>query len=81
MVAASTGILYVGLYDPFAPGQATFGGYQDRASYQCSWNTYDCRDFRTQSEAQAAFRACGGIQNDVHWLDDDRDGRACEWLP
>ncbi len=39
----------------------------------------DCRDFRTQAEAQRFFENAG--PGDPHWLDDDRDGVACEWLP
>jgi hypothetical protein len=37
----------------------------------------DCADFATQAEAQAFFRSQG--PGDPHRLDDDRDGRACEW--
>lgn len=48
---------------------------------QCRSNMYDCRDFRTQREAQALYRLCGGRQNDVHNLDSDVDGMACERLP
>lgn len=51
------------------------------ASYQCSRNAYNCSHFRTRLEAQAAYQACGGRDNDVHRLDDDRDGLACEFLP
>jgi hypothetical protein len=47
----------------------------------CSDNKYDCSDFNTQAEAQNVFESCGGITNDVHWLDGDQDGVACEWLP
>jgi Excalibur calcium-binding domain len=32
-------------------------------------------------DAQAAYLACGGPRKDVHRLDDDRDGLACERLP
>jgi hypothetical protein len=52
-----------------------------RASYQCSHNAYNCSDFRTLIEAQAAYQACGGRGNDVHGLDEDRDGLACEGRP
>lgn len=47
----------------------------------CSYNKYNCGDFSTQIEAQAMFEDCGGISNDVHWLDGDGDGVACESLP
>lgn len=39
----------------------------------------DCRDFRTQAEAQALFEAAG--PSDPHRLDGDGDGRVCERLP
>jgi len=43
------------------------------AAYQCSRNAYNCSNFGTRAEAQAAYQACGGRGNDVHRLDDDRD--------
>ena len=48
--------------------------------YICSYNAYNCVDFTTHAEAQAVFEACGGINNDVHRLDRDQDGLACESL-
>lgn len=51
------------------------------ATYQCRRNVYNCSDFRTRIEAQVAYQACGGLRNDVHGLDEDRDGLACERLP
>ena len=42
---------------------------------------HDCGDFSTRSEAQALYMACGGRENDVHRLDRDRDGWACEACP
>lgn len=47
---------------------------------ECSYNAYDCDDFDTHREAQAVYYTCGGISNDVHWLDGDNDGIACEDL-
>ena len=47
----------------------------------CSYNAYNCDDFNTQAQAQAMFETCGGVNNDVHWLDGDKDGIACEILP
>jgi hypothetical protein len=43
------------------------------ATYQCRHNAYNCGDFRTRIEAQTAYLACGGLGNDVHGLDEDRD--------
>ena len=47
----------------------------------CFSNFYNCTDFKIQSEAQAVFDACGGSSNDIHKLDFDGDGVACESLP
>jgi len=47
----------------------------------CSHNAYNCSDFSTQAEAQAVFEYCGGVTNDIHRLDRDKDGLACESLP
>lgn len=46
----------------------------------CSGNTYNCSDFKTHIEAQALFSCCGGASNDIHGLDKDKDGLACESL-
>ena len=50
-------------------------------TYICSYNKYNCANFRTQWEAQRAFKYCGGPQRDIHRLDGDNDGIACEHLP
>ncbi len=47
----------------------------------CSGNKYNCSDFETHDEAQTCFEFCGGTSNDVHRLDRDGDGIACESLP
>jgi len=47
----------------------------------CSYNAYNCSDFSTHAEAQRVFEYCGGVSNDVHKLDRDKDGVACEALP
>jgi len=51
------------------------------ANYECSYNAYNCTDFYTHAEAQSIYEACGGVNNDVHRLDRDKDGLACESLP
>ena len=63
--------LYVGFISPNSQASVSVAL---RAFGQCRVNTYDCRDFNTQFEAQAVYWACGGRQNDVHRLDRDRDG-------
>ncbi|MCG2692623.1 thermonuclease family protein [Candidatus Parcubacteria bacterium] len=47
----------------------------------CSYNAYNCSDFSTHAEAQSVFDYCGGITNDIHRLDADKDSLACESLP
>lgn len=48
----------------------------------CSSNSYNCTDFKTQAEAQNVFNYCmKTVGYDVHKLDRNRDGRACETLP
>lgn len=53
----------------------------DTSAYTCSSNKYNCTHFTTQAEAQAVFDQCGGVDNDVHKLDNNKDGEACESLP
>ncbi|MDB5194673.1 MAG: hypothetical protein JWN50_687 [Parcubacteria group bacterium] len=48
--------------------------------YHCSLNYYNCSDLTSQAEAQKVFEACGGAINDIHKLDADHDGIACESL-
>ena len=45
----------------------------------CSGNRYDCKDFTSHASAQACHDFCGS--GDVHHLDGDGDGIACESLP
>ncbi len=51
------------------------------SQYSCATNLYNCSDFLTHGEAQSVYEACGGASNDVHKLDNDKDGLACESLP
>jgi micrococcal nuclease len=51
------------------------------SNWDCSANTYNCTDFKTHLDAQNAFESCGGNSNDIHKLDSDGDGIACESLP
>ena len=59
------------------PAQTT----QSSTAYICSYNAYNCTDFKTHNEAQKVFEECGGTSNDIHRLDQDKDGLACETLP
>jgi micrococcal nuclease len=48
----------------------------------CSGDIYECPDFSTQTEAQACYEYCKSLGlGDIHLLDGDSDGIACESLP
>jgi hypothetical protein len=51
------------------------------STYMCEEDYYNCDDFSTQAEAQDVFEFCGGVDNDIHQLDNDDDGVVCEGLP
>lgn len=49
--------------------------------YICSSNTYNCTDFSNQSDAQKVYDYCNAqIGIDIHKLDGDNNGLACESL-
>jgi hypothetical protein len=54
--------------------QSPFLEFQTETN-ECQYNIYNCSDFKTQEEAQKVFEICS---NDVHDLDRDNDGLACE---
>jgi hypothetical protein len=48
----------------------------------CAADTYNCSDFDTQADAQSCFDYCMELVGyDVHRLDADNNGVACEALP
>jgi hypothetical protein len=48
----------------------------------CSGNTLNCSDFSTHSSAQVCYNYCVSIgAGDIHRLDGDGNGSACESLP
>lgn len=48
----------------------------------CDSNKYNCSDFVTHTEAQSLFECCmQKLGSDIHKLDADKDGIACESLP
>lgn len=58
----------------------TVRGYEFRSDCPCSDDTLNCPSFASGFAAQACFEKCmeeRGI--DVHKLDADKDGSACEW--
>ncbi|MBW2989124.1 excalibur calcium-binding domain-containing protein [Candidatus Woesearchaeota archaeon] len=52
-----------------------------KPKYACNYNAYNCDDFILHAQAQEVYEGCGGASNDVHRLDRDKDGLACETLP
>jgi len=52
------------------------------APCSCDGNLYNCTDFATRAEAQRCYDYCmGQVGYDIHGLDSDKDGEACESLP
>lgn len=49
-------------------------------NWGCSSDLWNCDDFQSQAKAQEVFENCGGIENDIHGLDKDGNGVACEGL-
>lgn len=55
---------------------------QDQGVCYCSSNIYNCNNFPNQGEAQSCFDYCRSVgRGDVHGLDNDGNGLACEELP
>lgn len=46
---------------------------------ECGRNAHNCSDFTDREQAQQTFECClVKTRQDVHWLDGDQDGLACE---
>jgi hypothetical protein len=55
---------------------------QPAAVCNCSGDTYNCGDFSTHAQAQACYEYCKSLGcGDIHRLDKDGNGVACESLP
>lgn len=51
------------------------------SDYECSYNKYDCDNFSTHAQAQEVYLYCIGLgAGNIHHLDGDDDGLACEAL-
>jgi len=67
--------------DKVAKTQARTSAPSGRKTLICSANIYNCADFSSHNEAQNTYESClDNIGNDVHALDRDNDGVACEEL-
>jgi len=50
--------------------------------YECHADLYNCSDFDSQADAQECYEYClERTGRDIHCLDGDNDGIACEHLP
>jgi hypothetical protein len=47
-------------------------------SLPCEADELNCNNFKNQQVAQDMFEACGGVGFDIHKLDPDENGIACE---
>ncbi len=64
------------------PTQASSSGSGAPPICSCSGNQYNCSDFSTYVSAQACYNYCISVgRGDIHRLDGDNDGSACEELP
>lgn len=62
---------------PTAPASGGGGGV-----CPCSGDTLNCKDFSSQASAQACMNSCiAQGAGDIHNLDGDANGKACEGLP
>lgn len=67
---------------PAAPEPQRAPQPQQQAVCSCSGNNYNCGDFGSHASAQQCYQYCIQMVGfDVHRLDADSDGSACESLP
>lgn len=53
---------------------------ETKTVYSCRSDRYNCTDFKTRREAREMYECCmQKVGYDVHRLDRDSDGIACEW--
>lgn len=77
-----TNSVYKSVAELVAPPIVTTPTVAPSGSYNCSGNVYNCGDFTSQTQAQAAYSYCmQKVGNDIHQLDADEDGAVCESLP
>jgi len=50
-----------------------------KTNFSCETNIYNCADFNGHTEAQTVYDLClSEVKKDIHDLDRDNDGLACE---
>jgi Excalibur calcium-binding domain len=67
-----TGSLSKSMIERTADGNLAIGIVCDEG------NVYNCSSFANQAEAQEVFEACNWEGNDIHGLDKDNNGIACQ---
>lgn len=64
-----------------ATNTATSTSTKTPVTCECSFDAYNCSDFGSHAHAQGCFDYCiGQGAGDIHGLDADNDGLACEGL-
>lgn len=72
----------LGLWAPVASPPTSTPPPAPVAVCDCGGNIYNCGDFGTHAAAQACYEYCKSLGvGDIHRLDGDNDGSACESLP
>lgn len=72
----------MGVWAQLPPLQRTASGGAGGMVCNCSGNKYNCDDFKTHAEAQACYEYCmQTVDYDVHKLDGNNNGDACESMP
>ena len=80
-IYGGTGVVSDGVKENVESGEISEEEASPPGETICSHDTYNYSDFTTQAEAQEVFEYCGGVANDIHRLDKDNNGVACESLP
>jgi len=71
-----------GLWGPMLTATSVPSTPTPESTCDCSGNLYNCKDFSTHNQAQACYDYCAAQgYGDIHKLDRDNDGVACESLP
>ncbi|MFA6474758.1 MAG: thermonuclease family protein [Patescibacteria group bacterium] len=66
----------------FSTAEVPTDNTDDTSDIICSSDVYNCSDFSTQTDAQNVYDYCMiQVGSDIHGLDSDDDGEACETLP
>ena len=78
-VAASLGMWAAAAPQQVIASTPASSGNAGSSTCVCSSNSYNCKDFPNRAAAQACFETCRAVgAGDVHHLDGDNNGQACE---